>query len=203
MEQYAIDRTKLPSKIEESEGFQRWITNWKKRMDVAADGFVYREKNEVFNSTFLTVTKVESDDEVQKIADAVDSYRQFNDVTFSPSNRQFLDYRHVERGDYDTNQVHYYGLRDDRLIDTRILECVKMANCYFDRAYFIDNHTFVISEISRNVHKDDIETVPSCTANELCTYTFKLHFIDLINSERLVYESAPFDVILSEIVQYF
>lgn len=207
VEQARIDNSKLPEKIESSGGFQRWIINQKKHdMEIEADEFKLKDKNEVYNSAFLEVSHLEAAADVQKLVDYVATFKDVDETAISPNERELLDYRHMDRDGYLPNEVHYYGLREDTLIDTKILTCLAEANCYFDRAYFLDNHTFVISEISRNdVNKAAIEakTVAPCNINEICTYTFKEHFIDLINNARYVYESKPKNLNLSEIIQYF
>ena len=206
IEQAKVDDTRLPEKIEDSRGFQRWIINLKKRINIEADDFVLKDKNEVYNATFLQVSRLETESEIQKLIDYVASFEEVDDIAISPSGREILDYRHTDRDGYTPNEVHYYGLRDDTLIDTKILTCIMLANCYFDRAYFLDNQTFVISEISRNdVSKADAEEgiLTPCAINEICTYTFKLHFIDLVNNARYVYESKPLELNLSEIIQFF
>jgi hypothetical protein len=206
VEEAQVDSARLPEKVEESKGFQRWITNYKKRMEIEADAFSLKDKNEVYTAVFLEVSRLQTEKEIAKHIEFVATYADLDDVAISPNERQFLDYRHEHREGYSTNEVHYYGLRDDKLIDAKILSCLDAANCHFDRAYFLDNHTFVISEISRNdVTKATIEneTFTACTMEELCSYTFKLHFIDLINNARYVYESTPFDKVLADMVQFF
>jgi len=51
-----------------------------------------------------------------------------------------------------------------------------------------------------NLDEDDVE-VPVCDTGGICTYTFKIHVIDLINNKRLIYESKPFDVVLDEAIE--
>jgi hypothetical protein len=206
MEEAQVDSARLPEKVETSKGFQRWLTNHKKRMDVSADDFTLKDKNEVYNATFLEVSRLETQEEITEHLAFVETFRQFDDVTISPNDRQLLDYRHEKRDGYEPTEVHYYGLREDKLIDTKILSCMQAANCYFDRAYFLDNNTFVISEISRNdITKADVEseTWEKCAIDEICTYTFKLHLIDLINNARYVYETTPFEKILADMIQFF
>ena len=48
-EQISIDKSKLPSKVEDSTGFQRWITNLKnKGVEIEADNFRFVEENEIY-----------------------------------------------------------------------------------------------------------------------------------------------------------
>ena len=51
IEQKSIDMSKIPEKVEESNWFQRWITNIKnKEIDISADGFELKEENEIYNT---------------------------------------------------------------------------------------------------------------------------------------------------------
>jgi len=200
-EQLAIDNSKIPEDIEISKEFQRWITNMKKRVDVEADKFRLKEKNEVFNSAFLTITSTNNEAANQAHLAKLAEYEAYQKVRFSPNELQFLDFRPEARSDgirqYEPNEVYFHGLDQDKIIDTKILTCDLEFNCFFDRGFFIDNHVFIISEFSRN------ETLPACALNEVCTYTIKLHVFDLINGTQFVYESEPYDLNLSEMTAFF
>lgn len=217
--QLAVDQSKMPEKVELHESFQKWLTNHKnKGLNITADEFRLKEKNEVFNSTSMKVYSSDNSKALKRYEEEIDKHKSLDeDVVFSPSGRQFLDYRHVFRDDFDllaetageetqalfaANVAQYLGLQDDKIIHSKILICNLDANCYFDRAFFLDNDVFVISEISRNIEKDDLNVTP-CAANKLCTYTFKLHVIDLKHNSRLVYESNPFELILKDQVEHF
>ena len=95
--------------------------------------------------------------------------------------------------------MRFFGQKEDKIIDSRAVSCKKEANCFFDRAYFLDNDVFVVSEFSRNIKKTDTNVKP-CSINEVCTYTIKLHLIDLVKNSRLVYESHPLEIKLSELI---
>ena len=206
-EQLAIDQSKIPEKVEKSKDFQKWITNLKnKDFEIEADEFRLKEENEVYNTQRMWVYSIDNDDEMEKFEKALLEHKDLDQVVYSPSERGFIDYRHELRveitgtGEEDgiqfaPNDARYYGVRDDKLIDSKILSCYEGANCYFDRAYFLSNDVFVISEISRNIEKRDI--VPPCLPTETCIYTFKIHVIDLINNSNLVYESKPFELVLT------
>ncbi|KKS27336.1 MAG: hypothetical protein UU86_C0021G0011 [candidate division WWE3 bacterium GW2011_GWC1_42_102] len=156
-EQKSVDHSKLPDKVEQSIGFQRWITNLKnKDMFIEADEFTLKEENEIYNTKWMKVG-------------------------------------------YAPNEVHFYGLKEDKIIDARILDCSAHANCYFDRAYFLDNDVFVISEFSRTIDKKDVVSA-ACSLEETCEYSVKVHVIDLINNKRLVYESKPFQAVMTELM---
>jgi hypothetical protein len=199
-EQKSIDRSKIPEKVEDSNGFQRWITNIKnKEIDISADGFGLLEENEIYNTKWMKVYSIDEKDRKDEYDKNIEAHRDIQKVIYSPSDRIFIDYRNEPREGYNTNEVHFYGLLDDKIIDARIVDCSIRANCYFDRAYFLENDIFVISEISRTIDKKDKET-PLCSTDELCDYSFKLHLIDLKNNSRLVYESESFDAVLSELI---
>ncbi len=201
-EQRNVDHSKIPEKVEMSKGFQRWVTNIKnKELPIDADQFRLREENEVYNSKWILVYSIEAPGMQEIFNKTLQAVQDTRGVVFSPSDREFIDYRNTVRGDYAPNEVHFYGLKEDKIIDARILNCSVYANCYFDRAYFLDNDVFVISEFSRNIDKKDT-TSPACPVDQSCTYTIKLHVIDLINNKRSVYESKPFDAILSTLIPH-
>ena len=200
-EQLSIDQSKLPEKVEENKGFQRWITNLKnKGLDfVDADEFTLIEENEIYNTRWMQVYSLDEKGRQEEFDQTITKHQNLNNVIFSPSERLFIDYRNIKRGTYKANEVHFYGLRDDKIIDARILDCSVRANCYFDRAYFLSNDVFVISEFSRTIHKHD-SVAPKCSLDAECEYSIKIHVIDLINNSRLVYESKPFNIILSQLI---
>lgn len=197
---YSLDRSKIPDKVEQSKGFQRWLTNLKnKDFDfIDADQFRLVEENEIYNTKWMKVHSLDENGREEEFLKIIEDHKNLKKVVFSPSEKLFIDYRDETRGDYKPNQVHFYGLRDDKIIDARILDCSVRANCYFDRAYFLNNDVFFITEFSRNIHKRDQEAA-ICTPEENCIYTIKIHIVDLINNSRLVYESEPFNIIFSEI----
>lgn len=196
--QLSIDESKLPDKVEQSEGFQRWITNLKNKglEQVDADEFRLLEKNEIYNTKWLKVYSADDMQKVEELEKYFDELRETKKVIYSPSEKLLIDYRDIERLGYEPNEVHFYGIKEDKILDARILDCSVRANCYFDRAYFLSNDLFVISEFSRNIDKKDKET-PLCPITEECEYTIKIHLIDLINNSRLVYESQPFNIVFS------
>ncbi|MBN1162627.1 hypothetical protein JXA34_02690 [Patescibacteria group bacterium] len=198
-QQFEVDYSKIPNKVEENSGFQRWITNLKnKDIEIEADEFRLIEENEIYNTKWMQVFSIDQDGKKEEFENNLLKHRDIKKVIFSPSDREYIDYRYEYRDGYAPNEVHFYGLKEDKIIDARILDCSTRANCYFDRAYFLDNNVFVISEISRNIHKHD-ETSPFCSQSETCTYTFKIHVIDLINNSRYVYESKPLELIMEEV----
>ena len=199
LQQKAVDQSKLPEKVEEDGGFQRWITNLKnKELDIEADEFRLQEENEIYNTRWMKVFSIDNPEVEEIYENTLGQVKDTEKVIFSPSERLFIDYRQMERDDYEPNEVRFYGQREDKVIDARVVDCSVRANCYFDRAFFLDNDLFVITEISRTIDKKD-ENAPKCSVNEECEYSFKLHLIDLINNQRLVYESEPFTAVLSEL----
>lgn len=205
-EQRAVDNSRLPEKVEESKGFQKWMTNLKnKGFEIEAEDFTLVEENEIYNTKWLTISSIDEEGKREEFDTNIQQKKlleeQNEHVVFAPSNRLFIDYRSIQRDGYEPNEVHIYGLKDDKIIDARVVDCSVRANCHFDRAYFLNNSNdvFVVSEFSRNIDKKD-ETTPICLPTETCTYTIKVHLIDLINNSRMVYESKPFDIILSETI---
>lgn len=199
-EQNANDRSKLPPKVETSRPFQRWITNLRnKDLVIEADGFVMREEVEIYNTRWMKVYSIDDPARKNEYLANLESHKNIEKIIYSPSEREFVDFRNIDRDGYLANEVHFYGQKEDKIIDARALDCSAKGNCYFDRAYFLSNDVFVVTEISRNVDKKDINVL-ACATTETCTYTFKLHLVDLINNSRLVYESKPFDAVLVKLI---
>jgi hypothetical protein len=195
-QQMDIDHSKLPLKLEQSKGFQRWITNMKnKDVEINADEFKLLEETEIFNSKWTKVYS--SDDETavaalnQTLAEAEED--KTKGIVFSPSKREILDYRPIVRGAYDPLSVRFYGQKDDKIIETRVAGCFNRENCYFDRAFFLDNDVMGVSEISL------AEKVP-CDINTVCKYTYKMHLIDFKNNNKAVYGSEVKELNLSQLI---
>ena len=199
-EKLSIDRTKIPEKVETSKGFQKWITNAKnKGFEIEADEFNLIEENEVYNTKWIKIYSLDEPGNKEILDKTLQEHQDIKKVVFSPNDREFIDYRTEDRNGLAPNQARLYGQREDKILDARILDCSIKANCYFDRAYFLDNDVFVISEISRTIDKKD-ETAIDCLPEDECQYSFKLHVIDLINNKRFVYESTSFSVVLSVVL---
>ena len=199
-QQASIDRSKLPTKVEEDRLFQRWITNIKNNdFEIEADEFKLKEESEIYNTTWMTVYSADDPKQVELYEKTIEENKGLNKVVFNPNERIFIDYRNIPRGKLMANEVRLYGLKEDKILDARILDCSTKSNCYFDRAYFLDNDVFVISEFSRNVDKRD-NTVGLCDINLVCSYTIKVHVIDIIHNKRWVYESKPFDAVLPDLI---
>lgn len=201
-EKLAVDRSKIPPKVEESNGFQRWITNLRNNdFTTGADEFVLLEENEIYNTKWMKVSSLDDEEKRTEFEQRLAEVQDTKKVVFSPSEREYVDYRNIDRYGYKPNEVYFYGIRDDKIIDSRLVDCAVGANCYFDRAFFLEdsNDVAVVSEFSRNIG-DGESMAPNCALNEICTYTIKLHVIDLLRNSRLVYESEPFDINLEEIM---
>lgn len=199
-QQASIDRSKLPTKVEENKLFQRWITNIKNHdFELEADEFRLKEENEIYNTTWMNVYSSDDPKQMQLYEKTIEEHKDIEKVVFNPNGRVFVDFRNIPRGEVNANEVRLYGLKEDKILDARVLDCSVKGNCYFDRAYFLDNDVFVISEFSRDINKRD-SAVAACSVTEMCTYTIKIHIVDMIHNKRLVYESKPFDAILSDLI---
>lgn len=195
-----VDRSKIPVKLETNKSFQKWITNLKnKDLTIEADEFRLKEENEIYNTKWMMVYSIDDPGVTEQFNAVILKYVKTKGVVYSPSERQYIDYRNISRDGYDATQIHYYGLRDDKLLDARLLDCPASLNCYFDRAYFLDNDVFVVTEVSRNIDKR-AENIPVCATDQICTYTFKVHLVDLNKNSRLVYESKPFEANLALLI---
>ena len=208
-EQLAIDRSKIPESMEYAKEFQDWIINMKKQVDVSADEFRLKEVNEVFNSAHMKIASRDDKEAYKNHLDKLETFEGYENVRFSPNDFQFLDFRHKLRQEagfeFEPHDVYFHGLRENKIIDTKILSCEPLRNCYFDRGFFIDNDTFVISRYSRPISDENIETgnYEPCAFDEACTYTIKLHLFDIINGDQYVYESNEYEVNLAETVEFF
>lgn len=191
-QQIAVDRSKIPSEIENSKGFQRWITNLKNNdVDVSADDFVLLEENEIFNTKWTKVFSVKDEAAKELFDRTLRSNLNTKKVIFSPNKQAIIDYR-------DEKESQYYGIRGDKIVQSRLVECSQNINCIVDRAYFISDNLMVISEISRNIDKHQAN-IPICNLDQVCTYTVKTHVIDLELNSRAIYESKPFEVVLKNL----
>ena len=201
-QQFSIDRSKLPAKVESSEGFQKWITNLRnKGIKIEADEFKLHEENEIYNTRWLKIYSIDAPGIKDTFEKTLKDQQGIKQTAFSPSEREFIDYRHEQRGDFLPNEIRYYGRIDDNVLDARLLNCDISANCYFDRAYFLSNELFIVSEFVLNNSSDKEKIVCDITQN--CVYVVKVHVVDLINNSRLVYIAKPFNLILSEAIPNF
>ena len=201
-QQFSIDRSKLPSKVESSESFQKWITNLRnKGIKLEADEFKLLEENEIYNAKWLKIYSIDDPGVKEAFNNTLKGQQGIKQTAFSPSEREFIDYRRELRNGFEPNEIRYYGRIDDKVLDARLLNCDASANCYFDRAYFLSNKLFVVSEFVLNNLTDKDKII--CDLTEKCEYIVKIHVVDLINNSRLVYVSKPFELILSDAIPNF
>lgn len=199
-QQLAVDESKLPQKLEDNNLFQRWITNLKNNdVDVGADDFRLLEEAEIYNTMWVTIKSIDGPGVEEWFNNELLTHQDLDKVVFSPSDKEFIDFRPILRGEYEQNEVRFFGQKEDKILDSKVVDCSIRANCYFDRAYFLDNDVFVVTEISRNIDKHD-DTAELCPIDESCTYTIKLHLVDLVQNKRLVYESNTFDIVLAKLI---
>ena len=199
--QRSIDKSKLPERVEENKLFQRWITNLKNHdLNIEADEFKLKEENEIYNTTWMTVYSIDDPEQKALYEKTLEEHKNLDKVVFSPNERIFVDFRNIPRGNVMANEVRVYGLKEDKIIDAKVLDCSTKGNCYFDRAYFLDNDVFVVSEFSRDIDKKS-PTVENCSVTQKCTYTIKLHVVDLVHNKRAIYVSEPFEAILSDLIK--
>ena len=205
--QVAVDRSRLPSKVELSRGFQRWITNLKnKNVDVSADSFKLTNDSEIFNSKWTSVTASDTPGAQDAYKARMASHTNLDKVILSPSERIYADYRNMARDGYDQGTVIYYGLRDNKIIDSRVASCQDVP-CYFDRAYFLDNDVFVVSQFSPANNQAIIsqlaplngQMIGSCDPNLPCDYKINLYLIDLLNNKRFTYSVTVKNVRLLDV----
>lgn len=208
-QQESVDESKLPAKIETDRGFQRWITNMKNHeVEVKADDFWLYEKAEIYNNKWLKISSFDEPGKKEEFEKILEEHKDIKKVVFAPNEREFVDYREIiktvskeSKDTYPANIVLYYGQKDNKIIEARILECtVKNGPCYFDRTFFVTNDVFIISEISKST-KTKNDVTDGCPVNDMCKYTIKLHVIDLINNSRTTYESKPLDINLEKLIR--
>ncbi|NBO36018.1 hypothetical protein EBU91_00500 [bacterium] len=190
--QYSIDRSKIPAKLEANGKFQRWLTNIKnKNIPLEADNLRFVEDSNIFNTIWTSTMSIDDENNKRFYDENIAALAKFKESEFSPNEREVVNYSDSVRFGYNPNEVFFYGLREDKVLQTRIVKCELEANCYFHRAGFLDNHVFFISEVS--LHNFDDENPISCKPEETCSYSFRVHLVDLNNNSIVTYRSEPFD----------
>jgi hypothetical protein len=187
-EQYSVDKTKLPLKLETHSRFQRWLSNLKdKGLDLEADKFRFLEDNNIFNSIWTSTESIDNELSRKNYELNMSQLLELKESVLSPNEREVVNFTQSDRFGYQPNEVFFYGLREDRILRTKIADCPSPSNCNFHRAAFIDNHVFFVMELSqKNFDKNNPKI---CLPDEVCEYTFKVHLVDLNNNSRSVYES--------------
>ena len=196
--QYSIDKSKLPTKLETNSNFQKWLTNAKnKGIKIEGDNFRYVEEKNIYN-TIWTSTASSDDEESFKLYNAnMELLKKYKFSALSPNERETVNFDSSPRFGFNPNEVFFYGLREDKILTTKVTDCNYESNCFFNRAGFLDNQVFFVIELSLNDSlKNPFQT---CDKTTLCTYSFKVHLIDLINNSRTVYQSEPFQGYFQEL----
>ena len=99
-------------------------------------------------------------------------------------------------GDFSAKGIYTIVIKPVE-IRTKIVDCDLESNCFFSRASFLDNHVFFVIQMSlKDYSKKEPKT---CDPTKVCTYTFKVHLVDLINNSRSVYESEPVQGIFEDL----
>lgn len=197
--QYSIDKSKIPNKLETQSQFQKWLTNVKnKGIKIEADNFRFVEDSNVYN-TLWTSTASSDDDKSRKLyEETIEQLKKYKTSAISPNEREAVNYDNSLRFGFNPNEVFFYGLREDKILRTKVTDCDPESNCYYNRAAFLDNHVFFVIELSlKDYTKKDPKT---CDPKTLCKYSFKVHLVDLINNSRTVYESESFEGYFADIV---
>ena len=197
-EQMSIDKSKIPTKLEENSKFQKWLTNAKnKDIDVEADKFKFVEDSNIFNTIWTSTSSIDNEQVRADYERNMGILSKFKTSEYSPNEREIVNFDNSERFGFTANQVFFYGLREDKILLTRVVDCEIESNCFFHRAGFLDNHVFFVAELSL---KDFTKKNPvTCDPKDVCKYSFKIHFIDLVNNSRTVYESEAFEGIFDDL----
>lgn len=190
--QYSIDRSKIPPKLEANGKFQKWLTNNKnKNIPLEADNLRFIEDSNIFNTIWTSTMSIDDETNKKFFDENITALSKFEESEFSPNEREVVNYTDGVRFGYNPNEVFFYGLREDKVLQTRIVKCELESNCYFHRAGFLDNHVFFISEVS--LHDFDKDNPLTCQPSQTCSYSFRVHLIDLNNNSIITYRSDPFD----------
>jgi hypothetical protein len=187
-EQYSIDKSKLPSKLEANSKFQSWLSNLEdKGLDLEADKFEYVEENDVFNTVNLSTDSIDNENSRKNYEANMTELLKFKESAVSPNEREIVNFTNSDRFGFFQNEVFFYGLREDRILRIKLADCAGVEVCNFHRASFLDNHVFFIIELS--LKDRQLASTNPCTLDQVCEYTFKAHLVDLNNNSRTVYES--------------
>ena len=124
-------------RLEEYRMFQRWITKLKNEgMNIEADEFRLKEENEIYNTTWMKVYSIEDTKQNTLYEETMKEHENIKKVVFSQNKRFFVDYRNIPRGDVLANEVRLYGLKEDKIIDAKILDCSVRGNCFLIERIF-------------------------------------------------------------------
>jgi len=191
-QQYSVDRSKIPSKLESNGKFQKWLTNVKnKNIPLEADNLRFIEDSNIFNTIWTSTTSIDDPKNRLFYEENIKALSLLKESEFSPNEREVVNYSDSLRFGYGPNVVFFYGLREDKVLQSKIVNCELEENCYFHRAGFLDNHVFFIAEVS--LYNFDEKNPIVCASSQNCLYSFKVHLVDLNNNSIMTYESDSFE----------
>lgn len=187
-DQYSIDKTKLPIKLETHSRFQRWLSNLEdKGVDLEADRFTFLKDSNIYNTIWTSTVSIDDELSRKMYEDNMKVLLDYKESIKSPNEREIVNFTMSDRFGFSAKDVFFYGLREDRILRTKIANCYQHFTCNFHRGAFIDNHVFFIMELSQKAVPE--EEFKGCELDEVCDYTFKVHLVDLNNNSRNIYES--------------
>jgi hypothetical protein len=187
-EQYSIDKTKLPIKLETHSRFQRWLSNLKdKGVDLEADKFTFLKDSNIYNTIWTSTISIDDEISRKMYEDNMKVLLEYKESIKSPNEREIVNFTMADRFGFSAKTVFFYGLREDRILSTKIADCYQHFTCNFHRGAFMDNHVFFIMELSQKFVPE--AEFKGCELDEVCDYTFKVHLVDLNNNSRNIYES--------------
>lgn len=196
--QFSIDKSKLPSKLETNTIFQKWLTNAKnKGFNIEGDNFRYVEDSNVYNTLWTSTASSDDEASLKLYQSNMEMLKKYKYSALSPNERELVNYDFSPRLDFKPNEVFFYGLREDKILKTKVVDCDFESNCFFLRGGFLDNHVFFVIEMSLKEFNRNQKVL--CDPAKVCSYTFKVHLVDLINNSRTVYESEPIEGIFKEL----
>ncbi len=208
LEQQKVEDSKLPDYVEQNKYFQKWITNHKNSgIELEADEFRLFEENEVYNTSRIILFPVTNKEHFAAYKAALEKYKTIKDARFSPNGEQVVDFRNELRkglspNEYNPYELLYIGMRNDRIIENKLLQCSRDALCYIDRAYFVDDDIVVVSTFTQNNEVPGKIFVP-CTYEQMCEYVVTVYVMNIATNSALVYKSPPLELRLSEKIEGF
>jgi hypothetical protein len=205
IQELQADETKIPLDLEQNGTFSKWLTNIKNKEfgliengeEMSADSFTKVSESNIFNTIWTSTTSIDNDEARNEYEKNMELLKSYKTSAESPNEREIVNYDPSIRFGFNPNEVFFYGLREDRILKTKVVDCDVYSNCYFDRAGFLDNHVFFVSEVSLKGFSKENEA--TCDPTTMCEYTFKIHLVDLMNNQRTEYESKPFKGVFEDI----
>ena len=181
------DKT-FPSEIADHENFK----TFQKEMSDAGivvnpDEIIIKDQREIYNPDRIKVFSQQDEIKKTELEETTQSLRDVSGVTFSPDQKIILDYRNIARVGASSRQIRLFGIRSEKILDAPLLDCAISSECIYIDGYFIDNDSFVLHEISL-ARKD-----PDCVVGSTCSYSIKIHYVELMQNQRSLYESTEFE----------